>query len=172
MQSVEALLGENSDGVAVDVEAFEEGDVAPGLGWQALQLVVGQLQLPQLVEAVQRDGVEVPEPVAGYVEVDEPGQGEGGQGEQLGLGEPEHLEPLGVVEQLLEVGSYGVEGEVEGEEGAEAHEDVVGEDGQPVVGQGEAEELEGAGEHGGVEVLDVVVGQVEVAQGLRHLGQG
>ena len=75
------------------------------------------------------------------------------------------------MEQLLEVGGDGVEGEVEGEQGAEAHEDVVREDGQSVVRQGQAEQLEGAREHGGVEVLDVVVGEVEVAQGLRHLCQ-
>ena len=104
--------------------------------------------------------------------MDQSWQGEGGQAEQLGLGEPEHLKSLCVVEQLLEVGRDGVGGEVEGKEGAEAHEDVVREDRQPVVSEGEAEELEGAGEHGRVKVLDVVVGQVEVAQSLRHLGQG
>ena len=76
------------------------------------------------------------------------------------------------MEQLLEVCSDGIVAQVQREEGGESHEGVVGEDGQPVVGQGEAEELEGAGEHGGVEVLDVVVGQVQVAQGVRHLRQG
>ena len=89
-----------------------------------------------------------------------------------GVRESEIFESLSVVEQLLEVGSDWIMTQVQGQERAEAHEDVVGEDGQPVVGQGEAEELEGAGEHGGVEVLDVVVRQVQVTQGVRHLRQG
>ena len=88
------------------------------------------------------------------------------------MGQSELLQTLCVVEQLLEVCSDGIVAQVQREQGAEAHERVVGEDGQPVVGQGEAEELEGAGEHGGVEVLDVVVRQVQVTQGVRHLRQG
>jgi len=47
-------------------------------------------------------------------------------------------------------------GEVEAEEGAEAHEDVVGEDGEPVVGQRQAHQLEGGRQHRRVNVLDVV----------------
>ena len=72
------------------------------------------------------------------------------------MGESQILQTLGVVEQLLEVGPDGVVGQVEGQEGAEAHEDVVREDGESVVGEGEGDELEGVGEHGGVQVLDLV----------------
>ena len=50
--------------------------------------------------------------------------------------EAELLEPLGVVEQLLEVCPDGVVGQVQGQEGAQAHEDVVRKDGQTIVSQG------------------------------------
>ena len=63
------------------------------------------------------------------------------------MGEAELLEPLGVVEQLLEVGPDGVVGQVQGQEGAQPHEDVVREDGQTVVGQRQRDELETVGEH-------------------------
>ena len=76
------------------------------------------------------------------------------------MGQSEHLQPLGVVEQLFEVSPDRVVGEIQGEKGAEAHEDVVREDGEPVVGQGEAQQLEGGGEHGRVKVLDVIMGEV------------
>ena len=61
--------------------------------------------------------------------------------------EAELLEPLGVVEQLLEVCPDGVVGQVQGQEGAEAHEDVVRKDGQTIVSQGQRDELETVGEH-------------------------
>ena len=63
------------------------------------------------------------------------------------MGEAELLEPLGVVEQLLEVSPDGVVGQVQGQEGAQPHEDVVREDGQTVVGQRQRDELETVGEH-------------------------
>ena len=75
------------------------------------------------------------------------------------------------MKQLLEVGADRIVAEVQREEGAEAHEGVVGEDGQPVVGQGQGDQLETVGEHGGVQVLDLVVGQVQVPQGLGHVSQ-
>ena len=75
------------------------------------------------------------------------------------------------MEQLLEVCSDGIVAEVQREEGAEAHEGVVGEDCQPVVGQGQRDQLETVGEHGGVQVLDLVVGEVQVPQGLGHVRQ-
>ena len=80
------------------------------------------------------------------------------------MGQSQLLQPLGVVEQLLEVCPDWVVGQVQGQEGAQTHEDVVGQDGQPVVGQGERDELESVGEHGGVEVLDLVEGEVEIPQ--------
>ena len=80
--------------------------------------------------------------------------------------ESEVLESLSVVEEFLEVCSDGVVGEVEGEEGAQAHEDVVGEDGESVVGKRQGDELEAVGEHGGVQVLDLIVREVEIAQGV------
>ena len=61
--------------------------------------------------------------------------------------ESELLEPLGVVEQLLEVGPDGVVGQVQGQERAQPHEDVVREDGQTIVGQRQRDELETVGEH-------------------------
>ena len=59
-----------------------------------------------------------------------------GDGLKRGVREAELLEPLGVVEQLLEVCPDGVVGQVQGQEGAEAHEDVVRKDGQTIVSQG------------------------------------
>ena len=50
--------------------------------------------------------------------------------------EAELLEPLSVVEQLLEVCPDGIVGNIQGQEGAEAHEDVVRKDGQTIVSQG------------------------------------
>ena len=81
-----------------------------------------------------------------------------------GVRESEIFQSLSVVEQLLEVGSDWIMTQVQGQERAEAHEDVVGEDGESVVGEGEGDELESVGEHGGVEVLDLIVGQVQVSQ--------
>ena len=75
------------------------------------------------------------------------------------------------MEQLLEVCSDGIVAQVQREEGGEPHERVVGEDGQPVVGQGQRDQLEAVGEHGGVQVLDLVVGEVQVPQGLGHVSQ-
>ena len=85
--------------------------------------------------------------------------------------ESEIFESLSVVEQLLEVGSDWIMTQVQGQERAEAHEDVVGEDGESVVGEGEGDELESVGEHGGVEVLDLIVGQVQVSQWLGDVRQ-
>ena len=76
------------------------------------------------------------------------------------------------MEQLLEVGSDGIVGQVQGQEGAEAHEDVVGQDGESVVGEGERDQLECVGEHGGVQVLDLIEGQVQISHGLRDICQG
>ena len=115
------------------------------------------------------DGVEVREQVTGDVEVNEAREREGGEGEQACVRQSQHLQPLRVVEELLEVCTDGVVREIECEEGAETHEDVIRENGQSVMCEGEAEELESRGEHGRVKVLDVVVGEVQVTQGLGHL---
>ena len=88
------------------------------------------------------------------------------------MGESELLQPLGVVEQLLEVGSDGVVGQVQGHQGAEAHEDVVRQDGQSVVGQRQGDQLQCVGEHGGVQVLDLIEGEVQISHGLRDISQG
>ena len=63
-------------------------------------------------------------------------QRQAGDGLKRGVGEAELLQSLGVVEQLLEVCPDGVVGQVQGQEGAEAHEDVVRKDGQTIVSQG------------------------------------
>ena len=97
--------------------------------------------------------------------------------------QPQLLQPLRVVEQLLEVSADGVVAQVEAEQRAQAHEDVVREDRQAVVRQAERHQAQAAGEHtvqystvqystvpvgehGGVKVLDLVVGEVEVAETL------
>ena len=77
---------------------------------------------------------------------------------------PELLEPLGEVEEFLEVGPNGIVGQVQPEQGAEAHEHIVGQDGEAVVGQRQGHEAQRGRQHGGVNVLDMVAGQVEVAQ--------
>ena len=89
-----------------------------------------------------------------------------------GVRESEIFQSLSVVEQLLEVGSDWIMTQVQGQERAEAHEDVVGEDGESVVGEGEGDELESVGEHGGVQVLDLVVREIEIAQGVGYIRHG
>ena len=62
-------------------------------------------------------------------------QRQAGDGLERGVREAELLQPLRVVEQLLEVCPDGVVGQVQGQKGAETHEDVVRKDGQAVVGE-------------------------------------
>lgn len=99
-------------------------------------------------------------------------QRQAGDGLKRGVGEAELLQSLGVVEQLLEVCPDGVVGQVQGQQGAQAHEDVVREDGQAVVGERQRDELETVREHRRVQMLDLIVGEVEVAQRLGHVGEG
>ena len=56
--------------------------------------------------------------------------------------QPQLLESLGVVEQLLEISSDRIMAQIQCQQGAHAHEDVVREDGESVVGQGEGDELQ------------------------------
>ena len=76
------------------------------------------------------------------------------------------------MEQLLEVSSDGVVGEVQGQQRAQAHEDVVRQDGQSVVGQGQGDQLQCVGEHRGVKVLDLIEGEIQISHGLRDISQG
>ena len=99
-------------------------------------------------------------------------QRQAGDGLKRGVGEAELLQSLGVVEQLLEVCPDGVVGKVQGQEGAQAHEDVVREDGQAVVGERQRDKLETVREHRRVQMLDLIVGEIEVAQRLGHVGEG
>ena len=84
---------------------------------------------------------------------------------------PEPAKSLNVVKELLKVGPEVISGEVKNHEAAKADENVVWQDGEAVVLQGKAEEVRRVGEHGRVNVLDFVVGQVEAADGGCRFGQ-
>ena len=61
--------------------------------------------------------------------------------------QPQLLQALRVVEQLLEVSADGVVAQVEAEQRAQAHEDIVREDRQAVVGEAQRHQAQAAGEH-------------------------
>ncbi len=74
--------------------------------------------------------------------------------------------------QGFEVHPERVGREVEGSKSADSDEDVVRQNGEPVVREGERDEVRHVGEHRRVQVLDGVARQVQVSKVCRHLRQG
>ena len=173
MEPIKTLLGENPDRIPGNVQGLEPGEVMPGVRWKMRKLVVRQVQVSEGEHPLGgREVRQVVKAVGADVEGGEAGQRQHRQRLNVHVRELEGPQSLDVVEELLKVGSNGVGRQVKGHEVAQADEDVVGEDGEAVVGQTKADEVRRVGEHGAVDVLDAVVAQVQVADGGGGLGEG
>ena len=75
------------------------------------------------------------------------------------------------MKKLLKIGSEIISREVKNREAAKSNEDVVREDSEAVMLQRKGEKVRRVGEHGGVNVLYFVVGEVEAADGGCGFGQ-
>ena len=128
--------------------------------------------MSELSEGLEGAEVQVHQHVVAQVEAEQPGQGQTGDRLERSVGQPEVRQSLGVVEQLLEIGSDRIVGQIQGQQGAEAHEDVVRQDGESVMGEGQGDQLQCVGEHRGVQVLDLVEREVEISHGLGDISQG
>ena len=78
---------------------------------------------------------------------------------------PESPKPLDIVKEFLKIGSQIIPREVKNCEAAESNKDVVWEDCEAVVFQGQGKQVRRVGEHGRVDVFYFVVGEVEAADG-------
>ena len=127
--------------------------------------------MSQLGHPLDRRHRDVRQPVVADVQSDEVRQLQRRKNVELDAGKFERVQAPDVVAQRLEVDPQRVGREVKGSKPAHADEDVVRQDGEAVVGEGEGQKVRHVGEHGGVEMLDGVARQVQVPEVRRDLGQ-